>query len=416
VPSTLQQISLGQTPEVSDRTQRVGDLRAAGFVEKGRGEPRLTDFGAAVLEQWRRWNLHEDRSRELERVIIVYAIARRDGADPYTNFWAYWQELRSVFDPVKLIHNWDSLLTLNYLDLRRDGFAPADAYRDMRTDISSITYDLDTLVKDLGAGELVELGAKKVKNQLTSQIARARARPRSCLAMELMLRSEAERPAILAALGEPGRVREWRPLNPERVADVLRIVHSFDDGSAGQAIDAEAVVEFDDDVLANANREIPVRRRSRTAAFRSTPRKVDHQRRQERNSAVGRLGESFALAYEKHRLAGHPELQRRVQQVSLTDDTAGYDVHSFNVDGSVRLVEVKTTEGPLATRFFMSANERNCADKNPDAYVILRVGNIRTRPICCELPHPFTGVSFRASVFQCAFDVREADEEQASDG
>ena len=38
-------------------------------------------------------------------------------------------------------------------------------------------------------------------------------------------------------------------------------------------------------------------------------------------------------------------------------DSAGYDVRSFNVDGTERHIEVKTTGGPATNAFFISPNE-----------------------------------------------------------
>jgi hypothetical protein len=47
-----------------------------------------------------------------------------------------------------------------------------------------------------------------------------------------------------------------------------------------------------------------------------------------------------------------------VRHVAVLDgDGAGYDVASHNVDGSERLIEVKTTRGGADSDFFVSSNE-----------------------------------------------------------
>jgi len=46
----------------------------------------------------------------------------------------------------------------------------------------------------------------------------------------------------------------------------------------------------------------------------------------------------------------------------------GYDVASFNADGSRRLIEVKTTNGGISTSFFVTANEVCVSSAQPGDY------------------------------------------------
>lgn len=90
---------------------------------------------------------------------------------------------------------------------------------------------------------------------------------------------------------------------------------------------------------------------------------------------VGDLTESLAMKYEKERLsaAGCPSLALLVQQISLVDQSAGYDILSFQGSGSQPTeniyIEVKGTKKEEFC-FFWSHNEMNIAKKQADKYWI----------------------------------------------
>jgi uncharacterized protein DUF3883 len=75
---------------------------------------------------------------------------------------------------------------------------------------------------------------------------------------------------------------------------------------------------------------------------------------------VGSIGEDIVMQHARTELKsfGHPELASKVRQVSLYDDTAGYDVAAPCLDLSDRMLEVKSTtrdSDPLTV--FLSRNE-----------------------------------------------------------
>lgn len=84
-------------------------------------------------------------------------------------------------------------------------------------------------------------------------------------------------------------------------------------------------------------------------------------------------GEELVLEYEKERLVNYPELQDKVKRVSKEGDGDGYDIFSFNFDGSPLYIEVKTTNHEATTPFFMSQNEYAFALENKEDYVIYRL-------------------------------------------
>jgi hypothetical protein len=110
---------------------------------------------------------------------------------------------------------------------------------------------------------------------------------------------------------------------------------------------------------------------------------VDYLEREARNRSLGRMGEEFALAYEKARLfaAGRERLARQVEHVAVTQgDGLGYDIRSFEPDGADRLVEVKTTRFGIDTPFFVSRNEVAVSEAEARIYHVHRVFTFEKNP------------------------------------
>jgi hypothetical protein len=102
---------------------------------------------------------------------------------------------------------------------------------------------------------------------------------------------------------------------------------------------------------------------------------IDWAAKDERNRKLGKLGEDMVLEYERNSLiaAGRFDLAERVAHIALSNSSAGFDVSSFFTDGRTKLIEVKTTQGPASTPFFISANELRVSRDNPDCYRIYRI-------------------------------------------
>lgn len=95
-----------------------------------------------------------------------------------------------------------------------------------------------------------------------------------------------------------------------------------------------------------------------------------------KNRALGLAGEKLVIMHEKARLAaaGRRDLADAILHVAVVEgDSAGYDIRSFEADGSVRHIEVKTTAGPASNAFFISPNEIDFSDKHPKSYILIRV-------------------------------------------
>jgi len=126
----------------------------------------------------------------------------------------------------------------------------------------------------------------------------------------------------------------------------------------------------------NAKERIPQRLRRLVQKFDSVER--DH-----RNRSLGKAGESFVVDLERRQLAqaDRPELAEKVRWVAAEDgDGAGYDVLSFTLEGQVRLIEVKTTNGSARTPFFITRNECALAAERPTEWRIYRVHLFAVEP------------------------------------
>jgi hypothetical protein len=118
--------------------------------------------------------------------------------------------------------------------------------------------------------------------------------------------------------------------------------------------------------------------------------KVDFVRRDAQNRTLGRLGEEFVVELERRRLhdaAGRPDLAKQVEWTAdVKGDGVGYDIASFNDDGSPRYIEVKTTGLGKAFPFYVSANEVRCSEALRDAFHLYRVFRFSRSPGLFILP------------------------------
>ncbi|MFC4291367.1 DUF3883 domain-containing protein [Sphingorhabdus arenilitoris] len=104
--------------------------------------------------------------------------------------------------------------------------------------------------------------------------------------------------------------------------------------------------------------------------------KTDHAKKDAKNRKLGFQGEQFVVEYEKARLVrtGRDDLAQKVEWVSKEiGDGLGYDILSFQEDGTKFHIEVKTTNGGKATPFYISVNELEVWRDKVDNYCLYRV-------------------------------------------
>ena len=113
------------------------------------------------------------------------------------------------------------------------------------------------------------------------------------------------------------------------------------------------------------------------------PKGVNYLEREARNQSLGEAGEQFIINYERARLihVGKESFADRIEQVSASiGPSAGFDIRSFEANGSDRFIEAKTTKYGKNTPFFITPNELRFAQNNASKYFLYRVFKFRSDP------------------------------------
>lgn len=99
--------------------------------------------------------------------------------------------------------------------------------------------------------------------------------------------------------------------------------------------------------------------------------KIDYINRSKKLKKIGDRGELIVLKAERKYLKENkrPDLEKLIDHIAEKDDSAGYDIKSYNLDGTERLIEVKsTTQKVSSNSIYISANELDVATKNSNYY------------------------------------------------
>lgn len=134
---------------------------------------------------------------------------------------------------------------------------------------------------------------------------------------------------------------------------------------------------------------------------------LDPAARDARARKLGEAGEKFLYQAEQKRLsaAGRDDLAGNVRWVSKEDgDGAGFDILSFTVSGEERWLEVKTTNGPRTTPFWLSANQLRVSKKRADVFRLARLYDFSTMPCAYQLIPPLADhVHLRPQNYRASF-------------
>ena len=85
-------------------------------------------------------------------------------------------------------------------------------------------------------------------------------------------------------------------------------------------------------------------------------------------------------------------------------DSADYDILSFSRRGEERWLEVKTTNGPATTPFWITANERRVSEQRPDVFRLARLYDFYRTRAAFRLKPPLTDhVRLAASQYRATF-------------
>ncbi|MDP3442672.1 MAG: DUF3883 domain-containing protein [Ignavibacteria bacterium] len=147
-----------------------------------------------------------------------------------------------------------------------------------------------------------------------------------------------------------------------------------------------------------------------THSAKSKKGKVDYEREYIRLKQLGERGEEIVKAFEIERLKtfGENKLANKVDRVSLVSDSIGYDILSFNQDGTERHIEVKATQAKAGSaNFFLTINELNTAQEEGEKYYLYIVFEILTHsPKVWVIKNPFSHVNPQIKIEPINFRVK----------
>ena len=98
--------------------------------------------------------------------------------------------------------------------------------------------------------------------------------------------------------------------------------------------------------------------------------------KEERNAKLGKAGELLVIQFEREFLEanGRKDLADAIIHVSEVEgDGAGYDIKSYNLNGTEKYIEVKTTKSDDKTPFFITFTELEFSKAYANSYCLYRV-------------------------------------------
>lgn len=138
--------------------------------------------------------------------------------------------------------------------------------------------------------------------------------------------------------------------------------------------------------------------------------KTDFEKEARKRKKLGDRGEKIVMDIEKRRLiqAGRKDLAKKIERVSLKSDSLGYDILSYEVDGTKRFIEVKATRSKVgAANFFYTANELRTAQETNNYFIYMVYDVISESPKVWPIKNPFnpqnkytvkTPIAYRISI------------------
>lgn len=142
--------------------------------------------------------------------------------------------------------------------------------------------------------------------------------------------------------------------------------------------------------------------------IRRLAKRFDPVLRDMQNRKLGIAGERriYEREIELLKQSDRLDLAKKVEWTSQErGDGAGYDIKSFNTDGSEKFIEVKTTFGSKRTPFYISDNELEFSREAGQRYRLNRVYDFRKGAAFYELNAPLDKFVFLSSVvYRAGFD------------
>lgn len=142
-------------------------------------------------------------------------------------------------------------------------------------------------------------------------------------------------------------------------------------------------------------------------------RNIDFEGELSRKSELGRKGEEAVVKYEKDFLIAHgrSDLAKNVHRTSeINGNAERFDVLSYEVDGTPKYIEVKTTKGSATNKFHISESEVNFSHQYGDRYYLYRVYNLNPKNMLAEFiikPGPINRDNLTPTNYTCKIDTKK---------
>lgn len=120
-------------------------------------------------------------------------------------------------------------------------------------------------------------------------------------------------------------------------------------------------------------------------------KKPDYGKKTVRDMAIGTRGEQLVKEYEIRKLIAQPDLMKKVNWVSEKTDGKGYDIESFELDGTAMQIEVKATVKSFkgTANFYLTEFERLISQNLPNYYVYYISNVLSDTPEIWVIKAPF---------------------------
>lgn len=194
----------------------------------------------------------------------------------------------------------------------------------------------------------------------------------------------------MIALGMP-YINGYKPLGNyqnllfETVSELISSNPQFQE-QLDEVVNSEVTVPSVDNILSAM--VAPPEPRLRVQTTRAEPRivqfdRVNYLKKEAQNQRLGLAGELFVVNFEKAYLinSDKPYLAEKIEHTSVSKgDGAGFDIHSYNPDGSDKFIEAKTTRFGQYTPFFATRNEVDFSARNQENFWLYRVFQFQESP------------------------------------
>ncbi|TWH82560.1 DUF3883 domain-containing protein [Sedimentibacter saalensis] len=147
---------------------------------------------------------------------------------------------------------------------------------------------------------------------------------------------------------------------------------------------------------------------SSTTGAKKGNSKVDFEEKNKYNKRIGDRGELIVLKAEEDKLKKYKkELVKKIKHISIENDSAGYDILSFDEYGNEIYIEVKsTTAKPGDANFYLTSNEleRAKGDMNYWIYIVFEVNT--DAPKIWKINNPFEKNKDEIKLIPLSYNVK----------